>query len=244
MTARQLAADQARRLVRTGRKGVLATNGSERDKYAPSWPGSSLVTYATAWGGSPLLLLSTLSHHTQNALRDTRVSLLVDGTDGYINPQQGPRVSVVGYLKPENDIRLHRRFLAKHPRARLYAGFGDFQFYKLTVEKLHFVGGFARALWISKKNAVLPKTAWQDIAVSEESILNHLNADHQEAIRLYGNKLLKKRGRHWSLIGVDPEGIDLLCGQTVHRLSFDSIITDADQCRKMLVGLAKQARDL
>ena len=244
MTARQLAADEARSLVRIGRKGVLTTNGSDQDQYAPGWPGSSLVTYATAWEGSPLFLLSTLSHHTQNALRDSRVSLLVDGTDGYVNPQQGPRVSVVGYLKPEDDTRLHRRFLAKHPRARLYAGFGDFQFYKLTVEKLHYVGGFARALWIPKKNAVLPKSVWHDIAVSEESILSHMNADHQEAIRLYATKLLKKRGRHWVLIGVDPEGIDLLCGQTVHRLPFDLSVTDADQCRKMLVRLAKQARDL
>ena len=134
--------------------------------------------------------------------------------------------------------------MAKHARARLYAGFGDFQFYKLTVKKIHYVGGFARALWISKKNVVLPKSAWHDIAVSEESILRHMNTDHQEAIRLYGTKLLKKQGRHWVLIGLDPEGLDLLCGQKVHRLPFDSSVTDADQCRKMLVRLVKQARDL
>ena len=244
MTARKLVADEARRLVRIGRKGVLATNGSDQDEYVPGWPGSSLVTFSTAWDGSPLFLLSILSHHTQNALRDSRVSLLVDGTDGYVNSQQGPRVSVFGHLKPENDTRLHRRFLAKHARARLYAGFGDFQFYKLTVEKIHYVGGFARSLWISKKNAVLPKSAWQNIAVSEECILSHMNAEHQEAMRLYGTKLLKKRGRHWSLIGVDPEGLDLLCGETVHRLPFDSSVTDADQCRRMLIRLAKQARNL
>ena len=155
MTARQLAADEARRLIRIGRKGVLATNGSNQEKHAPGWPSSSLVTYATAWDGSPLFLLSTLSHHTQNAMRDSRVSLLVDGTDRHINPQEGPRVSVVGHLRLENDTRLHRRFLAKHVRAKLYAGFSDFQFFKLTVEKFHYVGGFARALWISKKKAVL-----------------------------------------------------------------------------------------
>ena len=34
MTARQLAADEARRLIRIGRKGVLATNGSNQEKYA------------------------------------------------------------------------------------------------------------------------------------------------------------------------------------------------------------------
>ena len=54
MTARQLAADEARRLIRIGRKAVLATNGSNQEKHAPGWPSSSLVTYATAWDGSPL----------------------------------------------------------------------------------------------------------------------------------------------------------------------------------------------
>ena len=35
MTARQLAADEARRLIRIGRKGVLATNGSNQEKIRP-----------------------------------------------------------------------------------------------------------------------------------------------------------------------------------------------------------------
>ena len=244
MAPRQMLANEARGLVRTGRKGVLATNGAKQDKYAPGWPGSSLVTYATAWDGSPVFLLSTLSHHTQNGLRDTRVSLLVDGTKGYANPQQGPRVSVVGHLKPVNDGGLKRRFLLRHPRAQLYEGFDDFQFYKISVEKFHYVDGFASSVWITKKHAVLPQSVWKKIAISEESILSHMNADHREAITLYGTKLLKKQGRHWSLIGLDPEGLDLLCGQTVHRLSFDSLVNDAAQCRKMLVQLVKRARDL
>ena len=196
------------KIVRTGRKGVLATNGSDQDKYAPGWPGGALVTMQRH-GMEALVLLSTcpITCRTPCATPEI-VCWWMERID--INPQQGPRVSVVGHLKPENDTRLHRRFLAKHARAKLYAGFSDFQYYKLTVEKLHYVGGFARALWISKKNAVLPKSAWQDIAVSEESILGHMNSDHQQAIWLYGTKLLKKQGRHWSLIGLDPEGLDLM----------------------------------
>ena len=229
----------ARRLIRIGRKGILATNGSIHDKNAPGWPFTSLVTYATSWGGNPLFLFSTLSQHTQNIFRDSRASLLVDGTRGCSNPQQGPRVCVIGRIKLEDDDRLARRFLARHPGADLYADFSDFKFYTLVVEKIHYVGGFARAIWINKKNAVLSKSKWQELAASEESIINHTNADYPDTLRFIGTKLLKKRGRYWSLTGIDPEGLDLLCGQTFHRLNFDSPITVSEQYRKMLVRLAK-----
>ena len=244
MTGEQTVAEEARHLVRAGRKGVLATNGRANDKNAPGVPGSALVTYAAAWDGSPVFLLSTLSHHTQNIAEDPRASLLVEETAGFANPQQGPRVSMVGRVKQEMDERLHRRFLAKHPRAALYAGFGDFQFYRMTVEKYHSVGGFARAVWIGKQKAVLPKATWQDLADAEQDILEHMNADHREALFLYGSKLLGKRGKHWSMVGVDPEGVDLQCGDTVYRLPFDSLVTNADQCREAFVAMVKTARAL
>jgi len=242
MTDRIDAAEEARELVRAGLKGVLATNGRADDKYAPGSPGSAFVTYATGWDGSPIFLLSTLSHHTQNLLEDPRASLLVEDTAGYANPQQGPRVSVVGRVKKEPDERLHRRFFSKHPRAALYAGFGDFQFYRMTVDKFHYVGGFARALWIGKKQAVLPKPLWQNLAAAEIDIIEHMNDDHREALRLYGTRLLGRRGKHWSLVGVDPDGMDLRCRQSIYRLPFDSQVTDADQCRKALVKMASAAR--
>jgi putative heme iron utilization protein len=40
---------------------------------------------------------------------------------------------------------VRRRFLARHPKSELYAGFGDFSFWRLDAVSAHLNGGFARA---------------------------------------------------------------------------------------------------
>ena len=235
------AAAVARQLVRSAQKAILCTTAFQ-DKGIEGWPVGSLVTIATAWDGSPVLMLSALAHHTQNLIHDPRASLLIDGTEGYLNPQQGPRVSVTGLIKPTRDKGLHRRYFARHPSASLYGGFRDFQFYKMRVERYHYVGGFARAFWINKKNTVLMRKDWVNIATSEEDVLEHINSDHREALRLIGTIILGHRGKNWSMIALDPEGIDLRCGNSLHRLEFDSLVTNVQDCRRTLVKLAEKAR--
>ena len=231
----------ARQLIRSARKAILCTTGYN-GKGVEGWPVGSLVTIATAWDGSPVLMLSTLAYHTQNLIQDPRASIIVDGTEGFLNPQQGPRVCIMGRIRRTRDKRLHRRFLARHPRASLYSRLPDFQFYKMGVERYHYVAGFARALWIKRPKTVLTRKDWVNIAASEEHILAHMNSDHHEVLRLYGTKLLGHRGKHWHMIALDPEGIDLRCGDSLHRLEFDSIKQNAHDCRKALVSLAAKAR--
>ena len=87
--------NQARKLIRNQKKGVLSTTGGGGN-FDEGHPLGSLVTYVSAWDGSPVFLFSSLSQHTKNLINDDRVCLLVDGTDNFINPQEGPRVSVLG----------------------------------------------------------------------------------------------------------------------------------------------------
>ncbi len=232
----------ARRLIRSCNKAVFSTLGNPEKSDIAGWPATSLVTVAAAWDGSPVLMLSELAHHTQNILSDSRASLLFDATTGYANPQEGPRVSVVGRLQKTKDKALHARFLAYHPRAALYAGFADFAFYKMKVERFHLVGGFARAFWIKKSKAVLAKKDWAEIAEHEQGVLDHMNADHADALALYGTKLLGKKGKYWTMIGCDPEGCDLRCGNQIHRLNFDAMATDIGGIRRVLVDLVAVAR--
>jgi putative heme iron utilization protein len=44
------------------------------------------------------------------------------------------------------------------------------------------------------------------------------------------------------MVSVDPEGMDLRCGDTLHRLVFDEPVTDANACHKALVSMASKAR--
>ena len=114
-----------------------------------TWPYASLVLAAVDHDLSPILLLSDLAEHTKAIAADDRVSLLFDGTHGLDQPLTGPRVTLVGRAARTDDARLARRFLARHPDAEMYAGFKDFHFYRVAVERAHLVAGFGKIRWLS-----------------------------------------------------------------------------------------------
>ena len=138
------------------------------------------------------------------------------------------------------DERLKARFLARHPDAALYAGFKDFGFYRIAVERAHLVGGFGKIRWIEAAELAPSQAAGLEDA--EEGIVAHMNADHADAVQLYAAKLIGLAGGGWKMTGIDPEGVDLRRGGQVARLAFDVPLQSAGEARKVLVGLVGKAR--
>ena len=233
-----MTAAAARGLMRRARSAALATSLRDED----GRPYVSLVTVACDCDGSPLLLLSDLADHTRNLAADPRASLLFEAASRRANPQTGPRVTVLGRIERSDHERHRRRFLARHPGAALYAGFADFGCYRMTVERAHFVGGFARARWLTGSDIVLDGNTAEATAGAEPGILAHMNADHAEAVGLYANGLLGRRGEGWTMIAVDPEGCDLRRGGVLARLDFPRRAADPASVREILVALAARAR--
>ena len=134
----------AKTLLRATRAGTLGTIDRNTGH-----PFASLVTVATDIDGSPVILTSRLSTHTANLEQDGRASVLLAET-GKGDPLAHPRLTVLGAFSAvardsADDARVRRRFLARHPKAELYAGFGDFAFWRMSVVSAHLNGGFARA---------------------------------------------------------------------------------------------------
>ena len=223
----------ARRLMRTLDRATLATSQD-------GWPYASLVLAAVDHDASPLLLLSDLAEHSKNLKRDSRASLLFDGTAGRDDPLTGPRVTVLGEVKPVADPRLMARFTARHPSATGYAGFADFHLYRLDIARAHLVAGFGRIHPIAADALLSPAPA--ALAEAESDILQHMNQDHGEAIELYATQIAGASGSGWRMTGIDPEGIDLRRGGVVVRLDFPAPVGDAEAARTALVRLARQAR--
>jgi heme iron utilization protein len=126
----------AKALLRARRAGTLGTIDRNTGH-----PFASLVTVATDIDGSPVILTSRLSTHTANLEQDGRASVLLAET-GKGDPLAHPRLTVLGAfarIEPGSldDARVQRRFLARHPKAELYAGFGDFAFWRMTVASAH-----------------------------------------------------------------------------------------------------------
>src|SRR5262249_22958648 len=116
----------AKKLLREGRSGALATLlPGTGDPYC------SLVNVATAVDGAPIFLLSNLALHTKNILNDERASLMLDERkEG--DPLEGARVMLMGKCAKTGSSAAGA-YLRRHPDAELFAGFGDFAFYRMDI---------------------------------------------------------------------------------------------------------------
>ncbi|MBV8391614.1 MAG: DUF2470 domain-containing protein [Alphaproteobacteria bacterium] len=207
----------------------------------PPWPYASLVLVAVDHDLSPILLLSDLAEHSRAIAADSRLSLLFDGTAGLAQPLTGPRITLLGRAVASDDALVRRRFLARHPDAAMYAGFGDFRLYRVIVERAHLVGGFGKIRWLEPADLAAPSAP--GLAQAEEAILAHMNADHAEAIQLYATRLLGRASRSeggegWTMTGIDAEGIDLRREGEVARLGFPA----GGEARQALVALVARAK--
>lgn len=232
--------ETVRGLIRAADKAVLSTHLAETGE-----PYGSLVLAACDHVARPLLLLSDLAVHTANLKADARASLLVDGTAGRRDPLTGARASLQGTVEavPEAETEpLTARFVRRHPSAEIYAGFGDFALYRMIPERAHLVAGFGRIDWVAADAFLIDMGDAEALAGAEAGIVDHMNADHSDAVGLYANVLLGRAGAGWRMTGVDPEGADLRRGVESARLPFDRRVTDAETARAELVRLVKRAR--
>jgi hypothetical protein len=228
----------ARDLVRGLDRAALAT---ALPLESGAWPYASLVLVAVDHDLSPILLLSDLAEHSKAIMADSRVSLLFDGTQGLDQPLTGPRVTLVGRAFRTADQRLGRRFLARHPDSAMYAGFKDFNFYRVAVERAHLVAGFGKIRWLGASELMMaPPPA--GLAEGEAEIVRHMNEDHADALQLYAGALLGLTGNDWRMIGIDAEGLDLRQGGRVARLAFEAPLAAASDARKVLVALVAKAQ--
>ncbi|MEZ5934580.1 MAG: DUF2470 domain-containing protein [Alphaproteobacteria bacterium] len=234
---REAIAAAARYLVRAAARGCLATIMRE----ASGAPYASLVAIATDHDGSPILLISDLADHTKNLKADDRISLLVTGDDHQEDPLAGERLSLLGRLQRSDSPGLRQRYLARHPKAAFYADFGDFGFYRMTIDKAHLVAGFGRIHWIGGDHLTVP--AADALVAAEGDIVAHMNEDHSDALDLYATRLLGRGDGDWRMTGVDREGIDLRKGSETARLGFAGPLNDSTDVRKELIRLVNKARD-
>ena len=231
----------AKALLRATRAGTLATLDRNTGH-----PFASLVNVATDADGAPVILTSRLSTHTANLETDGRASVLLAET-GKGDPLAHPRLTVLGaFARLEHDgaddARVRRRFLARHPKSELYAGFGDFAFWRMRVASAHLNGGFARAADLAAADVLTDLAGADDLIAAEDGAVEHMNADHAEATRLYATILLGEADGPWRVTGLDPDGADLAAGDRTARLPFPQRVTSAGELRQVLVELAKQAR--
>jgi putative heme iron utilization protein len=231
---RSFSAGEARNLLRRARTATLATlNADDGIPYA------SLVNVATDVRGLPLLLISTLAWHTRNLMADPRASLMIAEVPPSGDALTGPRVSVMGRFMKVEEGSVRRRYLARHPAAELYAGFGDFAFWRMEPEQAHAVAGFGRIETIPAAE-MFPSA--DEMTALEDGAIAHMNEDHEDAVQRFAAKRLGATPGGWKITGIDPDGADLRRDQEVLRLPFSTPVYTAGALRKLMAELGEQTK--
>jgi len=237
---RQRVDDEARRqaktLLRKARHAALGTLET-----ADGAPSVTRVSLATAMNGAPGFLISALSGHTVNLSANPRCSLLV-GEPGKGDPLAHPRMTIIGRARRlEAGARqdaFEKRYLMRHPKASLYAGFSDFSFWIVDIDRAYLNGGFGKAFTLTPQDLATPSGAIAELEAMEPSAVAHMNADHREAVDRYA-ALAGGAGSGWRLACLDPEGLDLAKDDQVARLWFEVPLDSATSLRGTLVTLAQ-----
>lgn len=230
----------ARSLLRRSRQGALATlMPGSGDPYC------SLVNVASAHDASPILLISKLAIHTKNILADPRVSLMLDERAPG-DPLEGARIMVAGTAEQAGDDTdvVRRRYLAAHPSADMFAGFGDFGFFRIVIKGVHLVAGFGRIVDLKPADILTDLGGADELIAVEPDVLDHMNADHADTMNLYATKLLGAQPGVWRATGCDPDGLDMQDGSRVLRLDFPQRIAAPAALRQILKALADEARKM
>ena len=223
-------------LLRRARFGAMATLDPSTGA-----PLASRVSLASAQTGDPIFLISRLSAHFAALEADPRCSLLI-GESGSGDPLAHPRMTLTGrsiVVDGDDFAALRGRFLARHPKALLYADFGDFALWRFKVGRASFIRGFGRAHELERSDLCVPPI--HELERIEPEAVDHMNKDHPDAVDLLAAET-GAIGTGWRLATLDPTGLDLVRGDGIARFWFDPPLTGADQLQPRLVAAARNAR--
>jgi heme iron utilization protein len=235
--------ERARTLLYMGGVGSLSTLSRRQ----PGFPFGSVMPYGLDNRGRPIFLISTMAMHTQNLQVDSRASLLVAQSDASGDPLGASRVTLMGNVLAitESDVAESRNlYLARHANSKYWVDFEDFAFYRMEVVDVYYVGGFGVMGWVSASEYGLSRP--DPLADSMTEIIEHMNADHKDALVLLAGALALIESQEAAMTSVDRLGfhVRLITRDGVRgaRIAFIREVKNAAETRKVLVEMVQQAR--
>jgi len=168
-----------------------------------------------------------------------------DSADG--DPLGASRVTLVGNVLPvpEADVAAAREaYLARHANSKYWVDFEDFAFYRLDVVDVYYVGGFGVMGWVSAADYASSEP--DPLADSMAGILQHMNADHKDALVLLAGKFAHIEAQEATMTAVDRLGFHVRLktqeGMRGARIAFPREVRNSSETRTVLVEMVRQAR--
>ncbi len=236
-------AERARTLMYLSGVGSLSTQSRKQ----PGFPFGSVMPYGLDDHGRPIFLISTMAMHTQNLQADPRASLLVTQEDAGGDPLGASRVTLVGNVLPlpESEVAEARKlYLARYANSKYWVDFEDFSFYRLDLVDVYYVGGFGVMGWVSASE--YDRSQPDPLADSMAEIIQHMNADHKDALVLLAREFARVESQEATMTAVDRLGFHVRLktqdGMRGARIAFLREVSNPAETRKVLVEMVQQAR--
>jgi hypothetical protein len=225
--------DAARRFLRAHGVAVLSTHSGT----VPGYPFGSVVPFACDQRGRPVILISALAEHTRSLEADARAGFTVH--DMTVADTAAPRLGIVGDARRCDESEVAARYLRFFPEADRLLALGDFAFWRIEPRRALFVRGFGRIEWVEADELLAADTG---IGAIEAGAVEHMNADHADAVAAYCAARGVADAAGARMVGVDPDGFDVRAGDVILRFDFDAPVTTGADLRRTLAALAQRAR--
>ena len=236
-------AERAHTLMYLGRMGSLSTLSRKQ----PGFPFGSVMPYGLDEHGRPNFLISTMAMHTQNLQVDPHASLLVTQQDTEDEPLGASRVTLLGNVLPVPKPELaeaRKLYFGRHANSKYWADFEDFSFYRMDVVDVYYVGGFGVMGWVSASD--YDRSQPDPLADSIAEIIQHMNADHKDALILLARTFAYLESEEATMTAVDRLGFHVRLktqeGMRGARIAFLQEVSNPAETRKVLVEMVQQAR--
>src|SRR5215813_10365403 len=217
----------ARTLLLQESFGVLSTVSID----LPGYPFGSVTPYCTDRMCRPIIYISHIAQHTKNILADSRVSLTIVEKGESDDVQAHGRVTCVANARQVgSDDDVPEWYFRYFPSARQYEHTHDFEFFRLELVRVRFIGGFGQIFWV-EPSAFMAANPFS--RAEENRIIQHMNKDHSDALSRYIG------GGPGQMAGIDGEGFDVLRTGKKFRIPFTAPVTNMEQARQALVEMAR-----
>jgi hypothetical protein len=185
-----------------------------------------------------------MAMHTQNLHRDPRASLLITQPDVSGDPLGAARLTLIGTVSETPAPEVRELYLSRYRNAKYWQDYTDFAYWRLEVSGVYFIGGFGVMGWVAAADY---RSAPPDpLAEVAPAIIQHMNADHADALRLIAHRFIGEPAEEVTLTAVDRLGfhLRLKSGETVHgrRVPFLREVRNSEEARTVLVEMVRQTR--
>ncbi len=238
MNKKNKAIKEARTLLRSHEKAMLSTHSFSKSGF----PFGSVTTYMTDYQGHPIIYISHLAQHTKNIKQNSKISLLVSQeNDQDINA--GARLTLLGNAELVSDkeaLDIADKFYLKFPESKSYQSTHDFQFYRLKVEHVRYIGGFGQIYWLNVDDFILPEPQW---LASEKAAIEHMNEDHVDAMKVMCSYYKNFEADQIIMTHLYPDGCLLRANEkTNYFLPYPEMVKDSKDIRIQLVKMTQESR--